>query len=255
MPSNRDRDRAKLLYLKQQQRQAAKANRVRRNQQIIGGVLAVLLVSGFVFALQQTLKEPEAKPTAAPTTPTSTLKPAPPKSLAENSIWTAKVTTSVGEFEFQLDGKKAPQTVASFINLTRTKYYLKSKCHRLTTGGIYVLQCGDPTGTGGGDPGYSYGVENVPAGGKFPRGTLAMARTNDPNSNGGQFFIVHKDTVLPADPGYTIFGTVTKGMDVVDKVVAAGLAPSTPAPAPGETPTDGAPKTDVVFNSITVTKK
>jgi len=88
-----------------------------------------------------------------------------------------------------------------------------------------VLQCGDPTGQGSGGPGYSYGIENAPKDGNYPRGALAMARTSDPNSNGSQFFIVYKDTSLPTEGGgYSIFGTVTKGLDIVDKIAAEGVA-------------------------------
>ena len=83
--------------------------------------------------------------------------------------------------------------MASFVALAKSGYWADSPCHRLTTSGIYVLQCGDPTGTGTG-PGYAFGVENAPKDGAYPAGTLAMARTSDPNSNGGQFFIVYKDT-------------------------------------------------------------
>ena len=92
--------------------------------------------------------------------------------------------------------------------------------------GIFVLQCGDPTGTGGGNPGYGFGVENAPASFTFPPGTLAMARTSDPKSNGGQFFIVYKQTVLQDPVGYSIFGKVTTGMDIVDRIAAAGANPA-----------------------------
>jgi peptidyl-prolyl cis-trans isomerase B (cyclophilin B) len=112
--------------------------------------------------------------------------------------------------------------VASFLSLARSGYWADSPCHRLTTEGIFVLQCCDPTGTGGGNPGYGFGVENAPADFTFPPGTLAMARSTDPNSNGGQFFIVYKQTVLQDATGYSIFGRITSGMDIVDKIAAAG---------------------------------
>ena len=103
----------------------------------------------------------------------------------------------------ELDGKAAPQTVASFIFLARDGYWNDGGCHRLTTeeSGIFVLQCGDPTGTGSVVPPYGFGVENAPPDGDYPRRTVAMARGNDPNCNGGQFFFVYKDTQLPTDPG------------------------------------------------------
>ena len=109
------------------------------------------------------------------------------------------MTTTCGDITLELDGTKAPQTVASFLGLARSGYWNDSPCHRLVTSGIFVLQCGDPTGTGSGGPGYGFGVENAPKDGRYPAGTLAMARTSDPKSNGGQFFIVYKQTELP-DP-------------------------------------------------------
>jgi peptidyl-prolyl cis-trans isomerase B (cyclophilin B) len=85
-----------------------------------------------------------------------------------------------------------------------------------------VLQCGDPTGTGSGGPGYSFGpVENAPKNGVYPAGTIAMARSDSPDSNGSQFFIVYKASSLPA-PGYTVLGRITSGLDVVQKVAAGG---------------------------------
>ena len=116
-------------------------------------------------------------------------------------------------------------TVASFLGLAKSGYWVDSPCHRLTTEGIFVLQCGDPTGTGGGNPGYSYGVENASANFAYPAGALAMARTSDPQSNRSQFFIVYKDTVLRDTVGYSVFGRITSGMDIVEKIVAAGAAP------------------------------
>ena len=101
----------------------------------------------------------------------------------------------------ELYGDKAPQTVSSFIFLSKDGFYDDTSCHRLTTSGIYVLQCGDPTGTGSGGPGYQYGIENAPKDGKYPAGTLAMARGEDPNTNGSQFFMVYKDTDAAHDDG------------------------------------------------------
>ena len=156
----------------------------------------------------------------------------PPKSLAEDTTWTATVHTSCGDIVMELDGKKAPQTVSSFISLAREGYWDNSPCHRLVTTGIFVLQCGDPTGTGSGGPGYGYGVENAPEDFQYPRGTLAMARTQDPESNGGQFFIVYDQTELQDPTGYSIFGKVTDGMDIVDRIAEQGtggtLGPEAP---------------------------
>ncbi|MDO5740972.1 MAG: peptidylprolyl isomerase [Ornithinimicrobium sp.] len=136
----------------------------------------------------------------------------------------ATIATNCGDLVLELDAAQAPQTVASFLFLGEEGYWDDSPCHRLTTAGIFVLQCGDPTGDGRGSPGYGYGIENAPVDGHFPPGTLAMARTNDPFSNGGQFFIVYEDTQLPTDGGgYSIFGKVTSGMEIVEGIAAAGV--------------------------------
>lgn len=159
---------------------------------------------------------------------------------------TATVQTNCGDIVIELAAADAPQTVASFEFLAKEGYWEDSACHRLTTSGIYVLQCGDPTGTGAGGPGYTYGIENAPADGYYPPGTLAMARTMDPNSNGGQFFIVYEDTQLPTDGGgYSIFGTVVEGMEVVEKVAEAGAEGGA---------SDGAPAQPISILSVEITQ-
>lgn len=168
-----------------------------------------------------------------------------PKS-GDPATLTATVETTCGDIVLELDAADAPQTVASFEFLAREGYWDDSPCHRLTTEGIFVLQCGDPTGTGSGGPGYGYGIENSPADGLYPPGTLAMARTSDPNSNGGQFFVVHDDTQLPTEGGgYSIFGRVVEGMEIVEGVAAAGGAGGAP---------DGAPAQPISILSVEVGK-
>ena len=111
-----------------------------------------------------------------------------------------------------------------------------------------MLQCGDPTGTGQGGPGYTFGIENAPKDGKYATGVLAMARTSDPNSNGGQFFIAYKETQLPTDGGgYTIFGKVTKGLEIVETIAANKALPPSP--------TDGTPVSPISILSVSVTEK
>lgn len=155
----------------------------------------------------------------------------PSPSLAQNATWQVTLQTNCGPIVMNLDGRAAPQTVASFLFLSGKKFYDDVPCHRLTTSQIYVLQCGDPTGRGSGGPGYGYGVENAPASGVYPAGTLAMARTQDPNTNGSQFFIVYADTSLPDPNGYSIFGKVVEGPPLVKAIAAKGLAPDGVAPA------------------------
>jgi len=181
-----------------------------------------------------------------PNSKPQTFASAPSAALSEHATWDALIVTNCGDIRMKLDGRAAPQTVSSFVFLARKGFFDDSPCQRLTTSGIYVLQCGDPTGTGTGGPGYGFGIENAPASGDYPAGTIAMARTNDPNSNGSQFFLVYKDSKLPTDGGgYSIFGTVKSGLDVLTKVAASGAAA---ADATGNTP----PNTPINITSVTV---
>jgi len=143
-----------------------------------------------------------------------------------------------------LDGTKAPHTVNSFKFLADHKYFDNSPCHRLTTQSIFVLQCGDPTGTGTGGPGYTIPDENL-TGATYPAGTLAMANTGQPHTGGSQFFICYADTPLP--PQYTPFGHVTQGLDVLKKIAANGEDDSNGAG-------DGKPNKPVVIKTFTVAK-
>jgi peptidyl-prolyl cis-trans isomerase B (cyclophilin B) len=129
-----------------------------------------------------------------------------------------KFFTTQGVITVKMLTDKAPCTTFSFRFLASQDYYDLTHCHRLTTQGIYVLQCGDPTGTGSGGPGYAFNDENL-AGATYPAGTVAMANAG-PNTNGSQFFFTWKDTTLA--PAYTPFGTVIGGLDVLQKIAAAG---------------------------------
>lgn len=172
----------------------------------------------------------------------------PDKKTAQGQVYLAKVETNCGTITLELDGDKAPQTVASFLQLAKG-YYDGTPCHRFVPD--FVLQCGDPTGTGQGGPGYTFGIENAPSDNQYPKGTLAMARQADnADSNGGQFFITVADTSIPSDSagGYTIFGKVVAGMDVVDHVAAAG---ATAADANGNT----APNQPISVLKISISKK
>jgi peptidyl-prolyl cis-trans isomerase B (cyclophilin B) len=152
------------------------------------------------------------------------------------------LNTSVGELHFTLDSALAPCTVKSFLSLVGQKYFDGTTCHRLTVGdGLQVLQCGDPSGTGSGGPGYSFKDEVYPEL-KYGRGILAMANSG-PNTNGSQFFVVYGNAGLP--PSYTAFGTVDKpSLEAIDKVANAGVIPQ-------GGPTDGKPATPVEIKTVT----
>jgi peptidyl-prolyl cis-trans isomerase B (cyclophilin B) len=269
-PHARDRARDKRRRDKRQTVLDQRAADSRRNRQVLTVVLVLVVVLAGFVGLTMALKNDDkttagasgqgapaaplsAKPVAGCVTPpkvptdkrSGTL---PDKATAAGKTFIATVTTNCGDITMELDGTKAPQTVASFLSLAKSGYWDDSPCHRLTTSGIFVLQCGDPTGTGGGAPGYGYGVENAPANFTYPKGSLAMARTNDPKSNGGQFFLVYKETTLNDPAGYSIFGKITSGMDIVDRVAAAG---ATAADANQNT----APLQPVSILAVNVTEK
>jgi peptidyl-prolyl cis-trans isomerase B (cyclophilin B) len=163
-----------------------------------------------------------ASPSTAPTN--GPLVPSP--ALAERRTWSGTMQINGADLGISLSGKKAPQAVANFVTLAKKGFYQNVTCHRLTTAGIFVLQCGDPQGTGAGGPGYSWGpIENAPVSNIYKSGVLAMARRMDNGSTmGSQFFIVYKDSNIPADlaGGYTVFGRVTSGLDVVQGIAAKG---------------------------------
>jgi peptidyl-prolyl cis-trans isomerase B (cyclophilin B) len=126
--------------------------------------------------------------------------------------------TTQGVITVRMLTTAAPCTTFSFRYLASRGYYNLTHCHRLTTQGIFVLQCGDPTGTGSGGPGYAFNDENL-AGATYPAGTLAMAN-DGPNTNGSQFFFTWQNTTL--SPDYTPFATVISGMNVLQRIAAGG---------------------------------
>ncbi|WUD76411.1 peptidylprolyl isomerase [Streptomyces sp. NBC_00510] len=243
---------------------------VRRNA-VVAAVLAVVLAAGATAwaagAFGSDPKKDDAAAAGASPTPAETskapdpcAKPAagspgteqwkkePAVTVDTAAKYTFTLQTTCGDIALDLDAKNAPHTVNSFAFLAGKGYFDHTKCHRLTTSGIYVLQCGDPTGQGSGGPGYTIPDENLKAkevaGGTYPAGTVAMANTGQAHTGGSQFFLVYKDSPLP--PNYTPFGTISAaGMKVLDKIAAAGE--STGAG-------DGAPNATVVINKATVGK-
>jgi peptidyl-prolyl cis-trans isomerase B (cyclophilin B) len=162
------------------------------------------------------------------------------------------MSTNQGNLGLWLDNGKAPCTVNSFVSLAQQGYFDDTTCHRLTaTPALSVLQCGDPTGTGAGGPGYQFGNEyptnQYPQGDPalqepvtYPRGALAMAHSAGQHNNGSQFFLVYQDSQLP--PDYTVFGVIDEtGLETLDKIAAAGIAGNA---------MDGAPAEEVRVTSI-----
>ncbi|MFJ8386569.1 peptidylprolyl isomerase [Streptomyces sp. NPDC094438] len=187
-----------------------------------GALLAAALLLPLVTATQATAAAapvPAAACTYTPAVPADNYKGIPdfdPVKAARP--YSATLRTGQGAITFKALTDKAPCTTNSFRFLAEKRYFNGTHCHRLTTARLYVLQCGDPTGTGSGGPGYSFPDENL-TGATYPAGTVAMANAG-PNTNGSQFFFVWKDTKL--SPAYTPFGRVTAGLDVLQKIAAGG---------------------------------
>jgi peptidyl-prolyl cis-trans isomerase B (cyclophilin B) len=282
---SRQRAMARAKVERQIARRAAAARRRRQVQAGIGvGLVVVLVAVGVAWATGLFSHKPKTPITSAGACAWTTLDTGsnanlkdvgtpPTTDIPKTGTETMTVTTNQGVVTAQLDLEKASCTAASFAFLSGQKFFDNTKCHRLTTQGIFVLQCGDPSGTGNGGPAYKFPDEyrplppqptdsasGGPSGGAtptpaasttptsqpllYPRGSLAMANSGA-DTNGSQFFIVYKDSPLPAN--YTLFGTVTQGLDVIDKVAAAGNDGAFD-PQPG----GGHPKTEVVIQSLTV---
>ena len=224
-------------------------------------VVAVLVALGasyghvvFQSAQTTTSARPEASASNAAATPAASASASasnsaavPAASLSQNRVWTGTLKVNGRQLKISLNGKAAPQAVANFISLANKGFYNNVSCHRLTTQGIYVLQCGDPKGDGTGGPGYSWGpIENAPKGDLYKAGVLAMARVGgNGNSMGSQFFIVYKDSTIPSDAagGYSVFGSITHGMTLIDSIAAAGTADGSG---------DGKPKVATSLGAIAV---
>ncbi|MEU9094539.1 peptidylprolyl isomerase [Streptomyces sp. NPDC048428] len=248
----RRRQLAREKFERQQQRREDARRRTRRLTVVIASAVAVVAVIGGAtyFATsgdddKDTKADAAASqsPSAAPS-PSASEKtvPEPAMKIDKTAKYTMSLKTSQGDISFAMDAAKTPHTTNSFKSLADKKYFDGTKCHRLTTQGIFVLQCGDPKGDGTGGPGYTIPDENLAALGKagadgtvtYPAGTVAMANTSQPHTGGSQFFLVYKDSKLP--PSYTPFGTMDadslKAVEAIGKAgVAGGAADGAPTKA------------------------
>jgi len=272
----RQRRLARERYERNISRRVAHHERTRR---ITGITLACLLVAGlgvggfFLFGGGPANHPAAATPSSPASTPSASPSPSaavpvaepahtcaynvsgtaarkvalPPKHPNFRAHYQATIHTNRGNIVINLLNSKATCTVNSFVSLAKQKYFSQTSCHRLTTVLPYVLQCGDPTGTGTGGPGYQFSNENL-AGAKYVAGTVAMAHSSLPNSNGSQFFLVYKDsTSLPSN--YTPFGTIVSGLKIIQNVAKAGSDNAFAAQGGG-----GHPKEKVVIKSVTIKK-
>jgi peptidyl-prolyl cis-trans isomerase B (cyclophilin B) len=242
--SKREKELARQRAERQAARRAAAATRRKQRNAVLASVLAVVLVAGAAIGLSlaaqsgpdDALADADANPSASlppgsclysPTAdPASKPVPLPPaEDVEDEQAFTATLTTSQGPIVLELDSAAAPCTVNSFVSLAQAEFFADTPCHRLLTGeSTRILQCGDPTGTGTGGPGYEFADENL-EGAAYPRGTLAMANSG-PGTNGSQFFLVFGDSTFP--PNFTPFGTITAGLDVLETVGAGGTTGSAP---------------------------
>ncbi len=272
--TKRERELARAKYERQRARRAEESAKRRRRNQVVVAVVVSVAVVGAVIGIQRLVASnsaanAETLPSATPsvsdtTTPSTSSSPVPTDGSDVSCTYsasqdaskpvsvpptTAPTKPATATATITLNGKpvtvsllrsKAPCTVNSFAHLATAKWFDGTTCHRLTSGDLSVLQCGDPSGTGSGGPGYTFADENL-TGATYPAGTLAMANSGT-NTNGSQFFLVYKDsTGLP--PAYTPFGKVTAGLDVLQAIAAKGIAGGG---------SDGAPAQTVTVDSIRV---
>ncbi|MDP2288539.1 MAG: peptidylprolyl isomerase [Actinomycetota bacterium] len=256
--NKRERELARAKYERQQARRTQRHAHRRRNQKITAVVVVVAMVLAFggwvLFSIvvndDTNAPVAEASPAAVASCTEATPSTASPQNFADApkvdpSIATGTTitfATNCGDIVVQTLPKLAPATVTSEVFLANKGFYDMTPCHRLTTAGIFVLQCGDPTGSGSGGPGYTVPDENLPPKGStvYPAGTVAMANAGS-GTSGSQFFIVYEDS--PLGPDYTVWGKVISGLDVVKSVATAGV---------NDGSGDGAPTQPVVIQQATV---
>ncbi len=180
----------------------------------------------------------ECPPVEGAETQTQQFDAPPPDCLTPGATYEAIVTTNMGEFTIVLDPESAPAATNNFVFLARNQYFDDTPCHRIIPN--FVVQCGDPTGTGTGGPGYTI-VDEPPPPNQYQVGSIAMAKTIEPNSAGSQFFIITGPDGAALPPEYALFGQVTDGLDS-----------TVPAMAAAGTPGEGIPSEPVDIQSIRI---
>lgn len=274
----RQRQRARERHERQREERRQRQSQVRKRLSIGAVVVLVLgLVAGlslvFVGGSTPAAKsKPKATASASATSSAAAVaepahhctytnngsgKPSLPTASPDyNASYTAAINTNLGKIGISLLNSKATCTVNSFAHLAETNFFNNTQCWRVSnSSGLYLLQCGDPNATaksklscssstlGSGGPGYQFADENL-TGATYPAGTVAMAN-GGANTNGSQFFLVFKNTSLPAS--YTPFGKITSGLDILQNVAKAGTSCTIQAGG-------GVPKEKVIINSVTVKK-
>jgi peptidyl-prolyl cis-trans isomerase B (cyclophilin B) len=268
---DRQRAAARARLEKEMAERAAAASKRRRRQAIIGSAIAVVVIAGAAVWIVSAMRKDDKKTTASATkagTVSCTWTPAaagggkvkdvgtPPTSVPNKGTEVMTIDTNLGAIKANLDLTKVPCTAASFSYLSSKKFWDNTKCHRLVNEASFkVLQCGDPFASGKGyretdgqgGPSYTMSEENLPTDttNPYPAGSIAMANTGTAGTTGSQFFICAENTQLPAS--YTLLGTITSGLDIVQGVVKAGDDEAFKASAGG-----GHPKKEVDIKTLTV---
>ncbi len=255
--SKREKELARAKFERQQKRRQSRRSR-NFFLKIASTSIVLALIVGYVVSAGSSDLEPidtaSESPTStapmvagcqepSPTRANNISYPGAPTELVPANQITLK--TNCGDLVIDTDNN-APNTVGILSHLAKTKFYDGVNCHRLTTDGIYVLQCGDPAGNGSGGPGFSFADENLPTADTsgvfiYPRGTVAMANSG-PNTNGSQFFIVYQDSPLP--PNYSVWGELSTGLETIDLIAQAGTVTGQ---------ADGPPAQTLVISSAVTT--
>ena len=283
MASTKDRQRAleRARYERVQAKMQKKRREAKRKQRvaIVSSVATIAVIAAVVVGVVATSGSSSKTTTAAATSSASASATAgATSSAAANPLkyeasgtssvkgitmptfnataaaetYTVTLQTNLGNIVFTADGKAAPYTVYSFVYLAEKNYFNNTKCHRLVwSSPLYMLQCGDPTGTGQGGPGYTIPDENLASLGAanssgtvtYKAGTIAMANTGQAHTGGSQFFLVGENSTLA--PTYTPFGTITQGLNILQGIGAKGAAA---ADSSGNTP----PKEAVQIEKVTI---
>ncbi|MCC3279138.1 peptidylprolyl isomerase [Arthrobacter sp. zg-Y40] len=225
---------------------AARARRRKRDNLFAGAAALVVLALAVALQIAWFSSNPTADELALLKEQAGVGLEVPDPSLAAGKTFTGTLSLGQGEVGVELDGNAAPQAASVFKTLADNGWLNGKSCHRLTTlPEMGVLQCGSPNGDGAADQDFLWGpVENTPADGFYPAGSIAVARGDSVTSNGTQFFIVYKDsTITQASGGYTIMGKVTSGLDVLESIASRGVASGA---------SDGTPNDPVTINSFTL---
>jgi cyclophilin family peptidyl-prolyl cis-trans isomerase len=204
---------------------------------IIGVVLVGLLVMGVTQPNPETStlsNDSERLDLLTEQSDTTTMSQAPDMQIDTKKTYTATLATTEGDITIKFNADKTPITVNNFVSLARDGFYDDTIFHRVIDG--FMIQGGDPDGNGTGGPGYKF--DDEPFEGEYNRGVVAMANAG-PNTNGSQFFIMHAD--YPLQPNYVIFGEVTEGLEVVDRIATAATQPG----GEGSIPVDPVKVTEV----------